>query len=465
MLHNIQRPSLQSRLLSSLMVVTAVAWLLVLGLTWYETDHELNELLDAHLAQTASFLVSQSGDGHEAHTDFTASPTLHKYQPRVAFQIWHEGELLARSEKAPELPFRNDGQSGLTDRNVDGQVWRIFSTQGQEKDMWIHVAELGKYRQDILYAGLESAIVPLLLVFPLLALFIWWSIRVSLGPLRHLGQEIGLRHASSLQPLAEETAVKEVQPLVQALNQLFKRVETQMVNERQFTSDAAHELRTPVAAIRMQAQVAMGASEPGVQYQAMQAVLEGCDRATRLISQLLELSRLDAAERHDEVTSAVAIDVISLTRQQLAESGYAWIAKNQTLDFDAPESLLLQMKPEWLSIVVRNLIDNASRYSPEGSRLQVSWQTEPQPRLIVEDSGPGMTASNRARLGDRFFRVLGNEASGSGLGWSIVRRIAQLNHITIELGNSPALGGLQVVLAWPKACDRGLAPDAHGPEA
>jgi two-component system sensor histidine kinase QseC len=222
MLHNIQRPSLQSRLLSSLMAVTAVAWLLVLGLTWYETDHELNELLDAHLAQTASFLVSQSGDGHEAHTDFTASPTLHKYQPRVAFQIWHEGELLARSEKAPELPFRNDGQSGLTDRNVDGQVWRIFSTQGQEKDMWIHVAELGKYRQDILYAGLESAIVPLLLVFPLLALFIWWSIRVSLGPLRHLGQEIGLRHASSLQPLAEETAVKEVQPLVQALNQLLK---------------------------------------------------------------------------------------------------------------------------------------------------------------------------------------------------------------------------------------------------
>jgi two-component system sensor histidine kinase QseC len=445
-----KRPSLQSRLLASLLLVTAAAWLLVLGLTWYETDHELNELLDAHLAQTASFLVVQSGDGHENDSDFTTSPTLHKYQPRVAYQVWHEGQLVARSEKAPTTPFRHAGENGLIDRKVDGQVWRIFSTQGQEKDVWIHVAELGKYRQDILYAGLESAILPLLLVFPLMALFIWWSIRVSLGPLRHLGQEIGLRKASSLQALEEEKAVKEVQPLVQALNQLFKRVEVQMANERQFTSDAAHELRTPVAAIRMQAQVAMGATEADAQKQALQALMDGCDRATRLISQLLELSRLDAAERYEDTLSQQAVDVIALTRQQLAESGHAWITKHQSLNFEAPDKLLLHVKPEWLSIVVRNLVDNASRYSPEGAQLQVTWQDGPEPTLTVEDSGPGMTASDRVRLGDRFFRVLGTEATGSGLGWSIVRRIAQLNRIKVQLGTSPNFGGLQVVMIWPK---------------
>lgn len=445
-----KRPSLQSRLLATLLLVTAAAWLLVLGLTWYETDHELNELLDAHLAQTASFLVVQSGDGHENDSDFTTSPTLHKYQPRVAYQVWHDGQLLARSEKAPAAPFRQAGESGLIDRKVDGQVWRIFSTQGQEKDVWIHVAELGKYRQDILYAGLESAIVPLLFVFPLMALFIWWSIRVSLGPLRHLGQEIGLRKASSLQALEEEKAVKEVQPLVQALNQLFKRVEVQMASERQFTSDAAHELRTPVAAIRMQAQVAMGATAADVQKQALQALMDGCDRATRLISQLLELSRLDAAERYEDTLSQQAVDVIALTRQQLAESGHAWIAKQQTLDFDAPEKLWLYVNPEWLTIVVRNLIDNASRYSPLGAHLQVTWQDGPEPMLTVEDSGPGMTASDRVRLGDRFFRVLGTEATGSGLGWSIVRKIAQLTRVKVQLGTSPHLGGLQVVMVWPK---------------
>lgn len=457
---NTKRPSLQSRLLTSLMAVTAVAWLFVLGLTWYETDHELNELLDAHLAQTASFLVFQSGDGHDDHSDFTSSPTLHKYQPRVAFQIWHDNVLIVRSEKAPTTPFRNNGQAGLTDRNVDGEVWRIFSTQGQEKDVWIHVAELGKYRQDILYAGLESAILPLLLVFPLLALFIWWSIRVSLAPLRHLGQEIGLRKASSLQPLQEDSAVQEVQPLVQALNQLFKRVEIQIANERQFTSDAAHELRTPIAAIRMQAQVAMGASDAVAKSHAMQALLEGCDRATRLIAQLLELSRLDAAERHDDASGLSHIDVIGLTRQQLAESGHAWVAKNQTLTFEAPDALSLQIKPEWVSIVIRNLIDNASRYSPEGSRLQVTWQGGAEPTLTVEDSGPGMSDADRIRLGDRFFRVLGNDASGCGLGWSIVRRIAQLNRINIQLGVSSALGGLKVVLKWPEG---GAAVDSSAP--
>ena len=444
-----KRPSLQFRLLVSLLVVTAAAWLLVLGLTWYETDHELNELLDAHLAQTASFLVVHSGDGHENDIDFTTSPILHKYQPRVAYQVWHEGQLVVRSEEAPTTPFRQAGESGIIDRNVDGQVWRIFSTQGQENDMWIHVAELGKYRQDILYAGLESAILPLLLVFPLMALFIWWSIRVSLGPLRHLSQEIGLRKAASLQALEEEKAVKEVQPLVQALNQLFKRVEVQMANERQFTSDAAHELRTPVAAIRMQAQVVMGATEAVVQKQALQALMDGCDRATRLISQLLELSRLDAAERYEDTHSLQAVDVIALTRQQLAESGHAWIAKQQILDFDAPEKLLLHVKPEWLSIVVRNLVDNASRYSPVGAKLQVTWRDGSEPMLTVEDSGPGMTTADRVRLGDRFYRVLGTEATGSGLGWSIVRKIAQLTRVKVQLGTSPHLGGLQVVMVWP----------------
>jgi two-component system sensor histidine kinase QseC len=267
-----------------------------------------------------------------------------------------------------------------------------------------------------------------------------------------LGQEIGLRKASSLQALREDDAVQEVQPLVQALNLLFKRVEIQMASERQFTSDAAHELRTPVAAIHMQAQVALGAmqaSDEIGQMKAVQALLDGCDRANRLISQLLELSRLDAAEFNHDAISTEPVDVVAITRQQLAESGFTWIAKNQTLNFEAPESLMIRVKPEWLSIVVRNLIDNASRYSPEGATLQVTWQQGVQPTLSVEDSGPGMTEADRRRLGDRFFRVIGNDASGCGLGWSIVRRIAQLSRVGIDLNASNTLGGLKVTLSWP----------------
>ncbi len=435
--------------MASLLGITAAAWLLALALTWYETDHELNELLDAHLAQTASFLVAQVGEGHDAPEDFTAAPTLHKYQARVAFQVWHDEKILFRSEKAPETPFRNDSQSGLTDREIDGQTWRIFSTQGHAEDVWIHVAELLHFRQDILLVSLKSAMIPLLLIFPALAFLIWWSIRVSLTPLKSLGQEIGIRKASSLQPLAEGAGVQEVQPLVKALNHLFKRVERQMSNERQFTSDAAHELRTPIAAIRMQAQVALGATQPEAQKNALQALLHGCDRATRLISQMLQLSRLDAFAVNQTSSEFHALDVVAATRIQLAEAGQEWLEKKQKLSFDAPDNLELKFNPEWLAVIVRNLVDNASRYSPLGASINVSWVMSPTPSLIIEDSGPGMSEADMQRLGDRFFRVLGDDSTGCGLGWSIVKKIARICELKIDLSRGQIWGGLKVQVSWP----------------
>lgn len=441
--------SLKNRLLGSLLGVTAIAWLIVLSLTWYETDHELNELLDAHLAQTASFLVTQVGDGHEDPDDFTTTPTLHKYQPRVAFQIWHENQILVRSDKAPQKAFRSDFKNGFENLKIDGQVWRVFSTQGNAKDVWIHVAEMDQYRKDILYAGLKSAIYPLFFVFPLLALLIWWSIRISLSPLHTLGKEIGARKAYSLEPLPEVEIVAEVQPLVKALNLLFKRVDAQLVNERQFTSDAAHELRTPIAAIRMQAQVALGSTQADTQKEALDALIHGCDRATRLISQMLELSRLDAIEPTHELADSELVDVVSITRTQLAESGSAWMEKNQQLSFDSPEALQLRINPAWLAIMIRNLIDNAIRYSPAGSSIQVRWLKGPEISLIVEDSGPGMDALDMNRLGDRFFRVPGHDGTGCGLGWSILKRISRICQIQIAVSKSEVLGGLKVQLTWP----------------
>ncbi len=441
--------SLQYRLMVSLLGVTAAAWILVLGLTWYETDHELNELLDAHLAQTASFLLVQVGDGHEEHEDFTTTPTLHKYQSRVAFQIWHEGEIFSRSEKAPTENFRNDLQTGFTNRQVNGQTWRIFSTQGQSNDIWIHVAELVSFRKDILLVSLKSAILPLLFIFPFLAIFIWWSIRLSLSPLRNLGSEIGLRKASSLTPLPENAGVQEVQPLVKALNLLFKRVELQMSNERQFTSNAAHELRTPISAIRMQAQVALGSFQPDERQHALHALIQGCDRATRLISQMLDLSRLDAYETNHSQIDSSHVDVVKLTRVQLAEAGQEWLEKKQQLSFESPSNLELEINPEWLAVIVRNLIDNASRYSPHGATILVSWVKLPTPKLIVEDSGVGMSEADIHQLGERFFRVLGNDATGCGLGWSIIKKIANIYGLEIKLSRSQDLGGLKVELTWP----------------
>lgn len=435
--------SLHWRLTLSLLFVTGLVWVLVLGMTWFKTAHELNELLDAHLAQTAAVLAAQTSDEHD--DDFTTAAVLHKYQPRVAFQIWHDNELIARSSEAPMAPLAPLGQSGVSDQRQAQKSWRVFATPGRESDVWVVVAELQSARNDILKAGLHSAIVPMLLALPVLALLIWGTIFQSLAPLRQLSQSVSQRHPDARQPLSEEVSA-EVQPLVRALNRLFEQMALHMEGERRFTADAAHELRTPMAAIRMQAQVALGTHQDSERQHALNAVLQGCDRATRLVAQLLQLARLDA----DEVAQGgVACDAVAETRATLADLGPQALAKHQTLSLDAPQALPLAMPPGLVGVLVGNLVDNAQRYSPAGARIHVAWEASPRPRLVVQDSGPGLSEADLARLGDRFFRVPGNGADGSGLGWSIVRRLAQRYRLQVELERSAELGGLRVVLTWP----------------
>jgi len=435
--------SLQWRLTLSLLLVTTMVWLLVLVMTWLKTEHELSELLDAHLAQTAAVLAVQTSDEHQ--DDFTTAAVLHKYQPRVAFQIWHEKDLVFRSNEAPLVPLAPLGQSGISNQRHAQQAWRVFATPGRESDVWVVVAELQTARNDILNAGLQSAIVPMLLALPVLALLIWGTIFQSLGTLRQLSQTVAQRHPDARQPLSEVVSA-EVQPLVRALNRLFDQMAQQMDGERRFTADAAHELRTPIAAIRMQAQVALGTDQSSERQNALHAVLQGCDRATRLVAQLLQLARLDAGGAEQ---AAVACDAVAETRATLADLGPQAVAKRQALSLDAPASLPLSMPPGLVGVLVGNLVDNAQRYSPEGARIQVAWDALPLPRLVVQDSGPGLSEAEMSRLGDRFFRVLGNGADGSGLGWSIVRRLAQRYRLQIQVQRSAELGGLRVVLTWP----------------
>lgn len=437
--------SLQWRLTISLLLVTGLVWCTVLVLTWNETEHELSELLDAHLAQTASVLAAHTGDGHQV--DFTTAPILHKYQPNVAFQIWHDKALISQSSNAPDLPFTSAGQAGISDYLHQGQWWRLFATKGHDADVWVVVAERHDFRDDVLKAGLNSAVGPVLLGLPVLALLIWWVIVKALSPLLVLSQSVSMRHPQSLQAIELSGVAAEVQPLVLALNRLFEKIAQQLERERQFNADAAHELRTPIAAIRMHAQVAQGARSGADAQMALDAILEGCDRATRLVSQLLQMSRLDAAAslEETEVTEAVGE-----TRDTLAALASQARARQQTFDFEAPDTLHLPMATGLVGVLVSNLVDNAQRYSPAGAHIQVIWQDSPTPCLTVQDNGPGMSESDLARLGDRFFRVPGSAAQGSGLGWSIVRRLAQRYRLEIKVVNRADQHGLSVTVCWPE---------------
>jgi len=251
-------------------------------------------------------------------------------------------------------------------------------------------------------------------------------------------------------------APSEMLPMLDALNALFARTAGLIESERRFTADAAHELRTPIAAIRTQAQVALGEHDDGRRRHALQATLEGCDRATRLVEQLLALARLEAGAA--PVSGGVAWS--ALARQVLADLAGRAHDKAQELELDTEDATT--ERPEGacavrgdatlLQMLVRNLVDNALRYSPTGARVRVRVRRDgPLAVLWVEDSGPGLDEAQMARLGERFFRVLGTAESGSGLGWSIVRRIAQAQQLTVRVGRSTDLGGLAVEVAGPAA--------------
>ncbi len=436
--------SLQGRLLLLVLGVVLSVWLATAVLTWFDVRHELDELLDSHLAQAAALLVVQQAGELEEDPAAIDAPILHRYAPKVAFQVFHEDILVLRSANAPQQPMvaaDKDFTSGFETVQIDGVAWRVFAAYGAERDVQVYVGEQARSRRSILWAVLRSTLWPMALALPLLALAVWWAVYQGMAPLRRLGRAVAARQPQALHPLRLDATTTEMTPMVNALNDLFERIGTLLESERRFTADAAHELRTPIAAIRVQAQVALGEADQQLRRHALENTLEGCDRATRLVEQLLTLSRLEAVE----APALAAVDFTALTRHVVAELAHRALGKNQTLEFDAGPSCSIAGDETLLTVLVRNLVDNAIRYSPPSARILISVrQLAGQLILRVEDSGPGLTESERSRLGERFFRVTGSSESGSGLGWSIVRRIAAVHGLTLQVERSPQLGGLAV---------------------
>jgi two-component system sensor histidine kinase QseC len=449
----VRAKSLQKRLLVWVLGLVTAVWMGAAVMTWFDARHELGELLDGHLAQAAALLVVQQsradGDADDGVAD---APSLHKYAPQVAFQVFHEGQLTMRSANAQLTPM-SDASTGFSTVSLkDGANWRVFATHGAEHDVQVYVGEQIASRSTILWAVLRSVLLPLAFALPILALVLWWAVRQGLAPLRHLSQVLVRRQPQALEPVVLADMPSEMEPMVQALNGLFLRIEHMVVSERRFTADAAHELRTPIAAIRAQAQVAQGAGADTAQRDhALQATLAGCDRATRLVEQLLTLARLEATstEPNSPTPLIARMDLAQVTRRVAAELAPAALVRHQVLELDADAVCWVAANDTLLGVMVRNLIDNAIRYSPDGARIRVLVATqEGQSVLRVEDSGPAMTAPEMARLGERFYRVLGSGQPGSGLGWSIVRRIGAVSGARLEVSRSALLGGLAVQVCW-----------------
>lgn len=454
--------SLQGRLLSLVIGLVVGVWCVTAALTWIDVRHELDELLDGHLAQAAALLVvQQAGEIDDDHGGVDA-PTLHRYAPKVAFQVFHEGRLVQRSSNAPTQPMlalTGQGADGFRTIVIAGTAWRVFATQGREGDVRVFVGEQVRSRDSILWAVLRSALAPMLAALPLLALAAWWAVRQGVAPLRLVGRALALRSPQALQPIAVPAAPSEMAPMLDALNGLFERIAELLESERRFTADAAHELRTPIAAIRAQAQVALRATDDAERLHALQATLRGCERATRLVEQMLTLSRLEAGARQ----TLVRLDLVALARQVVAELAPLALDKQQAIEVDATGPCTVHGDATLLAVLIRNLVDNAIRYSPPGARVKLAVsQAQGIVRLGLDDSGPGMSSADRARFGERFFRVVGSGQEGSGLGGSITRRIAAVHHAELRIARSTSLGGLSVELAFA-AADAAQRYDAADP--
>jgi len=439
--------SLGARLLVGVLGVVLVVWLATAVYAYVDARHEVNELLDAHLAQSASLIVAQLGHDF-AEIELEHAPALDKSNRRVAFQVWEAGRTLRlHSANAPSVRLSSK-EEGFGAARIDGRGWRVFSAWDARHRFLVQVGERDETRREIAAGVARNLLVPLALALPLLALFVWLSIRGGLAPLRSLGRQVQERHPSNLSSLAEQNIPGEVVPLVRSLNGLFERVARSIESERRFTADAAHELRTPLAALKTQAQVARGASEDAVRARSLDAVIAGCDRMAHLVEQLLTLARVDSAQKSERPQ---ALELRALVGQAIADMAPVALAAGIELQLTDGPIVQVEGYAGLLAILIRNLLDNAVRYSRSGTLVSVEISDGTHPRLSVIDQGPGIPPEERDKVGQRFYRVLGTGREGSGLGLSIAQRIAEIHRGSLQLADGPGGVGLHATVSFAQA--------------
>ncbi|MBI3775517.1 MAG: sensor histidine kinase N-terminal domain-containing protein [Gammaproteobacteria bacterium] len=446
-------PSIRQRLLWTLLSATLVVWAATAIKNYYDNRYEIAELFDAQLAQSARALLTLSshelyeqlayiaqtqGKSHNIPEHIT--PQVHKYEQHLAFQIWSgDGRLVARSDSAPTDPLTGAPEI-FSDHVINGQRWRVYALVDAEKNLQVQVGERYLQREQLSDDVALRLLAAVVLSLPVLALMIWFGVSYAIRPLKRVTRAVAARKLDNLEPIDNRRVPEETRPLVDALNDLFVRLQSALNDILHFTADAAHELRTPLAALKTHAQVALRADDAPTRTEALHELIHGVDRATSLVEQLLTLARLDpeAIPLSNETA-----DLQEIAQEVLSELATDAVKKEIDISLDARCRGIVTGKQVMLTILLRNLVENAIRYTPRNGRVEVSLFEDQQAMVLrVADSGAGIPAEEREKIFKRFYRVIGNGAPGSGLGLSIVQRIVEIHRAQIELGESK-FGGLK----------------------
>ena len=367
----------------------------------------------------------------------------------IEFQVWGpDNQLIIQSPGAPLTPFTN-GVIGLSSVTLKNQDWRVYTVKAQANQI-VMIAEHANYRQALENRLTQDSIFIMLLSYPFLGVLIWFIVGRALQILKKVTREVSHRAPSYLQPFDLTSVPSEIIPLIEALNNLFGRLQDAFEREKRFTADAAHELKTPLAAISAQAQVALRTNDDQSRRQALAKILTGIHRSTHVIQQLLTLSRMvPEATIKEAVPIRLSREVADIAAMLAPEA----INKNIEIEFLTPDSTAcISGNATALGILIRNLIDNAIRYTPKGGWIKISIEENAKTSYFDrQDNGPGIPQELRERVFERFYRIVGNESPGSGLGLGIVLQIAKLHSAEILLLTPESGAGLEVRVLFPKA--------------
>jgi len=474
-----KHPSLVRRIIGSQILMMSLSWLVLVA--WLL--HTMTTFEDGDLDRRMKYfaeILAETSSGNAEDTGRLAQrlratqktyvegviETLENsesYEP--TYQVFNaDGALLYRTGLAPETPLTT--YSGLSEAKRDGEQWRFARVQSSDRKMTVIVGERESDRWASILPMLRIIGTGQILILASALLITWWATRRGMAPLNLLAKRISERKAGDTAPISVPLVYQETWPMVQELNALLSRESCRLETERGFLADAAHELRTPLAAIAAQAHLLMGAEDATERQRLCHTLEAGLDRISHLLTQLLTIARADAMGMQFEIART---DIAVLLRDRLAELSALARARAITLSLECPETLQAMVNPAGFASIIDNLVDNAIRYTPSGGCVSVKLESEGREiAFVVCDNGPGIASAERDRVFERFYRIPGSTSQGSGLGLAIVQRIARAHDASVRFVEGIAGSGLGVVVrlaatlpTTPAAADSASFGKAH----
>jgi two-component system OmpR family sensor kinase len=434
--------SLRGRLLWFLLAAISIAAVVQASIAYRTALANADQIFDYHMQQMA--LALRSGTPL-SNTDLRDGQALQTENNELLVQVWTpDGVQTFRTISSARLP--QHAVLGFSNVNENNTTYRVFSIQTPTQTL--QVAQDMAVRRNMAGNMALRTVGPIAVMMPILMLVVWLVVSGSLKPVARVRKQVAARQADDLSPVSEAGLPDEVLPLVQELNLLFGRVKTAFDAQQHFVADAAHELRTPLAALKLQALSLERAESDEARGVAVGRLTAGIERATRLVEQLLVLARQEASDASGAAASQVSL--ADLARRAVADMSGAAQSKGIDLGVQSADEVSVKGQADALMILMRNLADNAIKYTPVGGTVDVSVRADGDGALlVVEDSGPGIPAEERERVFDRFYRIAGSEAGGSGLGLAIIKAITERHGAQLTLDSSERLGGLRVAIRFP----------------